>query len=87
MVLNVGGREQRQRFGHAMTTRHMKCCTSFSKTLARPHGLARRLLQLSEEREKCRQRRGHDFVWFNVRQHNNSYIDVSFWERKHQLRG
>jgi hypothetical protein len=27
------------------------------------------------------------FVWFNVRQHNNGYIDVSFWERKHQLRG
>jgi hypothetical protein len=20
------------------------------------------------------------FVWFNVRQHNNGYIDVSFWE-------
>jgi hypothetical protein len=27
------------------------------------------------------------FVWFNVRQHNNGYIDVSFWERKCQLRG
>jgi hypothetical protein len=25
-------------------------------------------------------------VWFNVRQRNNGYIDVSFWERKHQLR-
>jgi hypothetical protein len=22
------------------------------------------------------------FVWFNVRQHNNGYIDVSFWEKK-----
>jgi hypothetical protein len=27
------------------------------------------------------------FVWFNVRQNNNGYIDVSFWERKYQLRG
>jgi hypothetical protein len=25
------------------------------------------------------------FVWFNVRQHNNGYIDVSFWERKYQM--
>jgi hypothetical protein len=27
------------------------------------------------------------FVWFNVRQHNDGYIDVSFLERKYQLRG
>jgi hypothetical protein len=27
------------------------------------------------------------FVWFNVRQHNNGYIDVSVWERNYQLRG
>jgi hypothetical protein len=26
-------------------------------------------------------------VWFNVRQHNNNYVDVSFVERNYQLRG
>jgi hypothetical protein len=30
---------------------------------------------------------GFVFVWFNVRQHNNGQINVSFWESKYQLRG